>query len=308
MLGICCQFLEQKRSKNGTTTYVNVIGERSLQVNRLRRGDYDEDKIRSTYVTNINNLIRIIPCLSRQGFRLFRLSSALFPLSDLVDRSLWDNVDTRKLLKQLGNIIRDHGMRVGTHPGQFCVLSSDSASVVEKSITELELHGWMFDVMELPRTVEFSINIHGGKRGRSSALTHQILALNPSVRSRLTLENDESSYSVTDLIHVYKATGVPIVFDSHHHKFNDGYLTVDEAFEAACATWPQGIVPLQHISNSEPGCGSSRLERRKHSFMIHEVPQCQLLAVRENRIALECEAKGKNVAIIEMSKQFAISM
>ncbi len=39
--------------------------------------------------------------------------------------------------------------------------------------------------------------------------------LSPSVRKRLTLENDDkaSMYSVKDLMYIHKHTGIPIVFD-----------------------------------------------------------------------------------------------
>lgn len=308
MLGICCQFLQRHVSKNGTESYVNAIGERSLQLNRFRSGAYDDDRIRSTYVNNVDNLIRMIPKISDLGFRLFRLSSSLFPLADLVDRSLWDNDDVVSRLEILGNIIKTRNVRVGLHPGQFCVLSSDSDNVVQKTITELTMHGWMFDTMGLPRTPEFGINVHGGKRGRGTVLVERIKSLPEAIRARLTLENDESSYSVIDLLHVHMATGTPIVFDSHHHTFNDGYLTLDEAFDAAIATWPVGIVPLQHISNSEPGCGNSFTARRKHSFMINNIPECQLRAAQKDVIALEIEAKGKNVAISELSRQFSVKV
>jgi UV DNA damage endonuclease len=125
-------------------------------------------------------------------------------------------------------------------------------------------------------STQSAINIHGGKRGSPDRLVKSILALPDNVRSRLTLENDENCWSVKDLMPISAATGVPVLFDSHHHTFNDGGLPGEEAMLAAASTWPQGILPLQHISNTEPGLeGGNFTERRAHSWAIHTIPDYQ---------------------------------
>jgi UV DNA damage endonuclease len=167
----------------------------------------------------------------------------------------------------------------------------------------------MFDMMGLDHSPQYAINIHGGKSDRTSRLIDQIKSLPDNVRKRLTLENDENSYNVLDLLEVYQQTSVPVVFDSHHHTFNDGDLSMTDAFEAACETWPRGVKPLQHISNTEPSLSAgSVIDRRKHSNFIHYVPEPQLQALRDNTVDVECEAKMKNLAVFKMSKDFEIPL
>ena len=57
--------------------------------------------------------------------------------------------------------------------------------------------------------------------------------LSESVQGRLTVENDDkaSMYSVKDLMYIHERIGIPIVFDYHHHLFNTGGLTEQEALE-----------------------------------------------------------------------------
>lgn len=308
MLGICCHFIkEETKPKSGEKFYVNTMEERTLQLGRYRSGKYTPDMIKGTYENNVRNLATMLPKIRKTGNRLFRISSAMFPLADQVDRSLWDNEDIRKWLKAAGDYVKAEGMRVTTHPGQFCVLSSDSDSVVEKAFVELGIHGWMFDAMGLEHSPQYAINIHGGKADRSSRLIEQIKSLPDNVRKRLTLENDENSYSVIDLLEVHQATNVPVVFDSHHHTFNDGELTMDEAFDATRQTWQAGVRPLQHISNTEPELvNGSSTDRRKHSNMIHYVPDCQLKSLRDDTIDVEVEAKLKNLAVFKMATDFDI--
>ena len=73
------------------------------------------------------------------------------------------------------------------------------------------------------------INIHlggayGDKKSAMDRFCQNFKLLSQSVRSRLTVENDdkESMYSTKELYNgIYNRIGVPIVFDYHHHKFCD---------------------------------------------------------------------------------------
>lgn len=309
MLGICCHYLkEERRPKSNKLDLVNEMNERTLQLGRYRSGKYTDEQIKGTYLNNVRNLSLMLPKIRRQGIKLFRISSALFPLADQVDKSLWQNDEITSLLREIGDFIRSNSMRVTTHPGQFCILSSDSDKVIENTFRELSIHGWLFDAMGLEHSPFYAINIHGGKADRSSRLIEQIKSLPDNVKKRLTLENDETCYNVIQLLDVHKHTGIPIVLDSHHHTFNEGDLTLDDAFHATKETWGS-IKPLQHISNTDPTLvGGSFTDRRKHSDMIHYVPDVQLAALREDTIDVEVEAKFKNLAVFEMSRSFCIPL
>ena len=53
--------------------------------------------------------------------------------------------------------------------------------------------------------------------------------LSPSAQKRLTVENDDipTSYSITDLKLLHELTGIPLVFDFHHHQFCPGRFQND---------------------------------------------------------------------------------
>lgn len=310
MLGVCCHWLHEVVKRGGSREFRNEMGERSLQLGRYRSGKYTEDQIRATYTNNVRNLFMSLPMIHAAGIRHFRISSSLLPLADQVPPSIWNCDDVKHHLARAGAFIKSHDMRVTTHPGQFTVLSSDSDRVVENSIRELSIHSWIFDAMGLDHSPKWSINIHGGKSNRSARLVDSIKSLPSGVRNRLTLENDERCYNVIDLLSVHRDTGVPVCFDSHHHTFNEGDLTMQEAFDAACDTWLDvGIRPLQHISNTDPSRSTgSFLERRKHSDFIHYVPSCQLIGIRDGLIDVEVEAKQKNIAVFKMAKDFGLEL
>ncbi len=162
--------------------------------------------------------------------------------------------------------------------------------------------------MGFDRTPYYAINIHGGKANRKEQLISVIKSLPESVKSRLTLENDEKSYTVTDLVQIHNHCGVPVVFDSHHHNFNTGGLTPIDASNLALSTWGK-IKGLQHLSNTEPGKENAGFnDRRAHSQMIHYVPDFQLQYMRDDTVDIDVEAKSKNLAIFKLREDFNVKV
>ena len=309
-LGLCCQWIEPRTKRSGEVIYENIINEKLLQLGRFQKGLYETSRIVNTYHNNVDEHIKLVPKLIKNKIKVFRMTSNMFPLfefnRDLIDK---DELLKRKL-KKLGALFMQNDIRVSCHPGQFTIINSNEERVIKNAIKELEYHAWMFDMMELPRTPYYAINIHGGKRGNFDKLVETINERLPyNVKSRLTLENDERCFSVRELVEVYKWTGIPVVFDSHHFVFYRDGLVMVEAFSASYDTWMAcDTKPLQHISNTEPEfmeTGSFR-EKRKHSWEIHYVPKPQLIGLTYDMIDVDVEAKGKNVALLKMREQFNI--
>jgi len=298
-LGVCCQWLEPRTKRDGSVVYENSINERTLQLGRFQQGAYTKAYVRECYINNINEIIKLVPKLVANKLKLFRLSSNLFSLSEYNKDILHNDEQINLLLAKAGKAFIDAGIRVTTHPDQFVVLSSDNPVTVENAIKELSHHAWVFDRMGFSMSPHAAINIHGGKSDRMDQLVKAIHYLPDNVRSRLTFENDESAYSLVDLLKVNSTTNIPLVWDSHHHTFNDSGLSLDDAFSLSVYTWKaSGCKPLQHLSNTTPGLeNGSFTERRKHSDYIHYVPDCQREGLLVDVIDVDVEAKMKNLAV-----------
>jgi len=120
MLGICCHFLrEETKPRSGEKFYVNAMEERTLQLGRYRSGKYSPEMIKGTYVNNVKNLATMLPKIRKYGARLFRISSAMFPLADQVDRELWDNDEVKKWLKVAGEYVLANNPLIVLMPGLF---------------------------------------------------------------------------------------------------------------------------------------------------------------------------------------------
>ena len=208
---------------------------------------------------NARDLFHILKWNNENGIKLFRLSSEFFPwASEYSFEELPQFNRIKTILAGCGQYAKANGIRITSHPGPFNVLVSPRPHVVENTITDLEIHGRVFDLMGLSKTHYNKINIHcngvyGDKISAMDRFCENFKRLSPSVQSRLTVENDDkaSMYSVKDLMYIHERCGIPIVFDYHHHQFCTGGLSEEEALKLAITTWPKGIKPIVHYSESK---------------------------------------------------------
>jgi len=210
-------------------------------------------------LSNCSDLEKIVSWNINNGYKFFRVTSNLAPWKS---EYRWDDMpdieQIRKHLWSAGTMANTHNLRLTSHPGPFNVLTSPRPHVVTNCVRDLTDHGDVFDMMNLSRTPYNKINIHiggayGDKESAMKRFCENFELLPDSVKSRLTVENDDraSMYSVKDLYYgVYERIGIPIVFDYHHHKFCSGDMSEQEALEMAISTWPSDITPAVHYSES----------------------------------------------------------
>ena len=210
-------------------------------------------------LSNCSDLEKIVSWNINNGYKFFRVTSNLAPWKS---EYRWDDMpdieQIRKHLWSAGTMANTHNLRLTSHPGPFNVLTSPRPHVVTNCVRDLTDHGDVFDMMNLSHTPYNKINIHiggayGDKESAMKRFCENFELLPDSVKSRLTVENDDraSMYSVKDLYYgVYERIGIPIVFDYHHHKFCSGDMSEQEALEMAISTWPSDITPAVHYSES----------------------------------------------------------
>ncbi len=282
---VCITFDKTVRFRTMTRT-------RYLQLSLSQR----ETALREIYQHNLQRLHDALTFCDANNIRLYRMTSALFPLSDMEDEIGAKILDSMKAeLATIGDRSQSLNIRMVLHPDQYVVLSSDSPEVVQNSIKILARHALNLDLLGLPRSPWSLMNIHGGKSQRSEQLIKVISELPPAIKNRLTLENDEYAYSASEILAVCQQAQIPMVFDAHHHicyEKLDSYNhpSVTSMFEAAKTTWKNPDWQLVHISNGE----QSFLDR-KHSTLITAMPQ-----VYHQAPWIEIEAKHKETAIAHL--------
>lgn len=260
------------------------------------------DYVSDVALLNSRDIIKILEWNRQHGIKLFRISSSIIPWGNNIDiTKLKDYKEIKFELKKAGDFAKFWDMRITCHPGPFVVLTSPKDSVVDNAISDLEMHGKLFDMMGLSKTPYNKINIHcngvyGDKITAMNRFCENFKRLSSSVRSRLTVENDDkaSMYSVKDLMYIHNKIGIPIVFDYHHHQFCTGDMTEREALELAVTTWPKGITPVVHYSESKTlHENDAKQKQQAHSDYINALPNTYELDVD-----IMVESKAKELSIL----------
>lgn len=245
---------------------------------------------------NVQDLLKIVDWNLENGFRLFRISSDVFPWSsEYRFTELPDFVDIRETLEEIGS----RPIRLTAHPGPFNQLAGQGR-VLENTIKDLETQSEVFDLMGLKPSHWNKINFHvGGTYGDKTAtlirFAQNFSLLSENLRARLTIENDDrvNLYSVEDLMHLHETIGIPIVFDYFHHSLNPGQLTEEEAFTIAYNTWD--VRPVFHFSNSRRDYEDPKARREAHADWIYTP-----VNTYGREVDIVFESKMKELAILRM--------
>lgn len=294
-LGYCCinlHFSELPKTKRITTNRSMI--KRTFQQKGLPYAS-------ELALQNCKDLLTILKWNEENDIRLFRMSSDIFPWASEYDiKDLPHYKQIRLALEKAGDFVHKHNHRITSHPGPFVKLTSPKQNVIKNSIRDLEIHGEMFDMLNLSRTTYNKINIHLGAHYNDKPMAIDNFCSNfdklpESVKTRLTVENDdkESLYSVKELYdEVHSRIGIPIVFDYHHHKFCTGGLSEEEALKLAAKTWGD-VTPIVHYSESKAlHENNPKIKPQAHSDYYKEIPKTYCTDVD---IMLECKAKEKGL-------------
>lgn len=235
----------------------------------------------------------------------YRISSNLLPLvtydkAEITLESLSEYQNILDYFNKIKDYVKENNVRCSMHPDQFVVLASAKPEVVAKSVLELKHHAMMMDLIGLPQSYDSPINIHmncfkGDLEEISDRFIRVYEDLPDNVKSRLVLEVEDkkNSWGVENLYSIYKKTGIPITYDSHHFRLNNPKnISTQEAMEKCISTWGS-YKPLFHFSN-----GKSGPLDRSHSDHVYEIHD----ELFRYDVDVDFEFKAKDLAIKQFSE------
>ncbi len=229
-----------------------------------------------------------------------------------------------RIFAPIGDAARRLGVRLSFHPGQFCVLASESDEIVERSILEFEYHTDMARWMGYGADWHdhgFKINVHLSGKGGPEKFLQTLKRLTPEARNLITIENDEVSNGLD--ISLLVAEHVALVLDIHHHWVKTGeYITPEDSrVQRVIESW-RGVRPALHFSTSredllvdhDPGVrpdldallarGFKKQKLRAHSdFCWNHAVNDWALGFSDN-FDIQVEAKGKNLASEQLYERY----
>ena len=263
-------------------------------------------RLRELIDANLAALDQVLTFLERERITLYRLSSGIIPFaSHSVNTVPW-LVRYASELSRLGKRIRQLGIRVSMHPGQYTVLNSPRPQIVQAATAELMYHARFLDALEVDLSCKIVLHI-GGLYGASEAVAMDRFCrvaetLPKEVQRRLVIENDDRLFDADEALTVARRLGVPVVFDWLHHQANPTLRPVTAVIPEVWRTWSDDDgVPKIHLSTQAADGPSGA-----HADYVD--PQDLLDFLREAPPApFDCmlEAKKKDMALLRLRKELA---
>ncbi len=222
----------------------------------FRLTSYSVERLITTIEQNLDCLEHMLRYNVEHDLLYFRLSSEIIPFaSHPVCTYDWSTAYGARFA-ELGAFARQHGMRLALHPGQYTLINSPDARIVDNSIRELAYQTHMLDLMGMDATHKVQIHV-GGVYGDKPAAMHRFIdtfaRLPANVQRRLAIENDERLYHHHDCLSIAAETGIPIIFDDLHYQLHDGGEPFALAFSKVVGTWSGSHgVPLVDYSSQHP--------------------------------------------------------
>jgi UV DNA damage endonuclease len=272
----------------------------------MRLNNASPERILELSRANLLALNDILRWNIEHNILLFRISSGTIPFGSHPVNQLawWDQLAPQ--LNLIGKTIRAGNMRVSMHPGQYTVLNSNRTGVVENSAAELIYHARLLDA--LGTDASHKIILHGGgvygdKDGSLQRFAVNAAHLPPSVRQRLVLENDETSYTLADMLSLSEITGLPVVFDVFHHQWNPSFEgePLEKLVARAAQTWKaadgrQKLHYSDQWAGKPPGAHSATIDLAAFSQFYERM--------RGFHIDIMLEVKDKEQSVLKIHNQF----
>jgi UV DNA damage endonuclease len=328
-IGFACKWIDHPHQVDGIKPKDDCkqynTGTTTITWLKRQSKDVAEQKLWDLMVQNLEATRKLVERVGQleESLRMVRISSDLLPAyTEPTWSYFWRRTDVMdycsRVFSSIGDSARANGVRLSFHPGQFCVLASETPGIVDRSIEEFEYHTDMARYMGYGKTFQdFKINVHiAGRRG-PQGIKDVMQRLTPEARNMITIENDEISWGIEHSLELVDTCA--LVLDIHHHWIKTGeYIeNTDDRIKRICDSW-RGVRPVIHYSLSREDVlvGHSGHERpslvplmetghkkgklRAHSNFYWNEAVNTWAITHSTWADIMCESKGKNLASFKL--------
>ena len=332
-IGFACKWIDRPDQVTGIkpTDDAKAFNTGSTTVAWLNRQSREvgEQKLWDLMVQNIEAVRKLVERVGTldENLRMVRLSSDILPVyTEPSWCGFWRRSDVRSYCERafgvVGDLARKNSVRLSMHPGQFCVLASESDDIVNRSIEEFEYHVDMVRWMGFGKSFQdFKVNVHiSGRRG-PAGIIDTLQRLTPEARNVITIENDENAWGIESSLEL--AQHCALVLDIHHHWVRTGeYIQpTDDRCLRVIDSWRGSRRPVIHYSVSReewlPGhcsktlpdytellaVGHKKQKLRAHSNFYWNTAVNEWALSFRDQFDIMCESKAKNLASFALYEQ-----
>lgn len=228
---------------------------KTLTYTRYKQMPPEDGRAKLLEVTrqNLASTLRTVHLCIANEIKVFRFSSSIVPLATHPEVK-WDFVsEFGEEFREIGDLVKRYGMRTSFHPNQFTLFTSDKPHITENAVVDMVYHYEMLEAMGLADSGTINIHVGGAYGNKAAALERfyeNIKQLPEQVFKRMTLENDDKTYTTEETLVLCEKLGIPLAFDYHHEYANPSTVSWEELLPRVYETWRGiGIIPKIHVSS-----------------------------------------------------------
>ena len=265
-------------------------------------------KVCRTASENLANTLRLLRHNRASGVKIYRFSSKLIPLATHPLLSGWNYADEfKKELATIGSFVQDNEMRVSFHPDHYTLINSPREEVLLSSLKDLEHHCLLLETMGLGPASRLVTHVGGSYKDKEKSLKRFLdnwTRLPPRTASRLTLENDDKTFTAGEVLYLCRKLTLPMVLDIHHFRCNSGCDKLEEILPGFLTSWKDTSLPAKIHASSPRSPGDCR----SHHDYVNPTdlyPFLKLAREFGQDLDVMVEAKQKDQAMFRLVKDLA---
>ena len=258
---------------------------------------------------NLDDVLASLRWNVAHGIRFFRISSDLIPFGPLAAFPFdWAEAFDWKF-REIRRLVKAEGLRVTSHPGQYTVLNSPREKVVQDSVDELDHQARVLQLMDPRGTMTLHVGgAYGDKPAAMAAFARNLPRVSADARARLVLENDDTTFTLAEVVGLAEQVGLGVVVDLFHHILNpsgEEGETWDAGLvpllDRAVATWG-GRPPKLHLSSHKPTTRTGHADYLDMDDVRTLVDVMAQVGDAHAPYDVMLEAKKKELAVLEVQR------
>ncbi len=290
-LGYACVPVTINETSSHSLTYTNY---KKLGFVKAR------EKLDSIIKENFKGLENILKYNIKNDIYFFRMTSSLLPLLSHPDVTYDFFNQYKDYYKKIGNLIKDNKLRVDMHPSAYTVLNSTNEDVVTSTINILKNYQKMYEYMGIDSILVLHIGSKfGGKKESIKRFINNFNKLDKSLQKLITIENDDKSFNIRNVLSLCEKLQIPMVLDYHHFKINKNNEKIEDYIERIFNTWK--TLPKIHFSSPK-----DKKNKRSHNDYIDSddfIDFLEKIKFTNKDFDVMIEAKKKDEALFRLIRE-----
>ena len=275
----------------------------------VRLANLTTEKVIPVIAQNLDDIEAALRWNVEHGISFFRITSDLIPFATLDSFPFdWEEAFRWKF-DAIRRLVKQHKLRVSSHPGQYTVLNSPKEKVVAESVKELDHQARVLRLLD-PRQGTMTLHVGGAYGDKPAAMDRfadNLSRLSDEARQMLTVENDDRTFTLGEVVGLAERTDLPVIVDLFHHRLNyagkdDGAHWRDglhDLLERSMALWGKRV-PKLHLSSGRPGGTTAHADYIEMDDFEDLLGVMAPVGKADAPFDLMLEAKRKEEAVLEV--------